>query len=295
MDAQCSRRSCLSVPGSSEKMLAKAPTLGADEIVIDLEDSVAVGAKEDARVQVTEVLATAPYEGLNVAVRVNARGTPWCEADLVALAGAPRPPGSIVVPKVEDAGDLVFVEKVLDGVERPAGGDGSPRLQALIETARGVAGVGEIAAAPARLDALILGYADLAASLGRTEAGARDLDGWRPAQEAVLVAARANGLQAIDGPYLGVSADDRFAAAATRVRDAGFDGKWAIHPSQVAALNELFTPDDAELERARAVIEALEDGASGGGRGAVAFNGEMLDEAVRLAALRTLARGRARP
>ncbi|MEA2311948.1 MAG: citrate lyase subunit beta / citryl-CoA lyase, partial [Solirubrobacteraceae bacterium] len=160
------------------------------------------------------------------------------------------------------------------------------RVQALIETPAGLARAGEIAAASARVEALILGYADLGAALGRTRAGAADLDGWRPAQEALLLAARAAGVQAIDGPYLGVAADEGFRAAAARARDAGFDGKWAIHPSQVEPLNELFTPSDEELERARAVIEALD----GAGRGAVALDGEMLDEAVRVAALRTLAR-----
>jgi citrate lyase subunit beta/citryl-CoA lyase len=291
MDRQPPRRSCLSVPGSSEKMLGKAPALHADEIVVDLEDAVAAGVKDDARVRVRSVLATEPFAGSSVAVRVNAPGTPWCHADLIALAGVSGPLRSIVLPKVESAGDLAFADRLLDGAERAAGRDRPLRIQALIETAAGLARVQEIAAASPRLEALIVGYADLAASLGRSEAGARDLDGWRPAQDAVLTAARAHGLQAIDGPYLGVAVDDGFVAAATRARDAGFDGKWAIHPSQVPALNELFTPAEAELERARAVIAALDDAERDGGRGAVALDGEMLDEAVRLAALRTLARG----
>jgi citrate lyase subunit beta / citryl-CoA lyase len=294
MDVQFPRRSCLSVPGSSEKMLAKAPTLGADELVLDLEDAVTPGAKHDARAQVIVALASGHFDGANVAVRVNAPGTPWCHADLIALAGASGTLRSVVLPKVESAGDLAFADRLLDGAERAAGRDRPLRIQALIETASGLACVREIAAASPRLDGLILGYADLAASLGRSEAGARDLDGWRPAQEAVLTAARANGLQAIDGPYLGVAVDDGFVAAATRARDAGFDGKWAIHPSQVAALNELFTPGEAELERARAVITALEGAERDGARGAVALDGEMLDEAVRVAALRTLARGAVR-
>jgi citrate lyase subunit beta/citryl-CoA lyase len=142
--------------------------------------------------------------------------------------------------------------------------------------------VQEIAAASPRLDALILGYADLAASLG----GARDLDAWLPAQHAIVVAARAHGLQAIDGPYLGIAPDEGFYAAAARGRDLGFDGKWAIHPSQVDALNAAFTPDAAEVERARAIVAALQDAEEG----AVTLDGEMLDEAVRLAALRVLAR-----
>jgi citrate lyase subunit beta / citryl-CoA lyase len=274
-----SRRSCLSVPGSSERKLAKAAELAADEVVIDLEDAVAVGAKDEARAAV--VAALGDWAGSGVAVRVNGPGTPWCHLD-VAAVGALAEPASIVVPKVESPGDLAFVDRLLDGVEAGAGREPPLRVQALIETAAGLANVQEIAAASSRLDALLLGYADLAASLG----GARDLDAWLPAQHSLLVAARANGLQAIDGPYLGVAADEGFHAAVARARDLGFDAKWAIHPSQVDALNEAFTPDEAEVARARAVVAALESAQEG----AVTLDGEMLDEAVRAAALRVLAR-----
>jgi citrate lyase subunit beta/citryl-CoA lyase len=272
------RRSCLSVPGSSERKLAKAAGLAADEVVIDLEDAVAVDAKDDARA--ATVAALQAWTGGGVAVRVNAPGTPWCHLDLAALAALPELPASIVVPKVQSAGDLAFVDRLLDGVE--AGARVPLRVQALIETAAGLANLHEIAAASPRLDALILGYADLAASLG----GKRELDHWLPAQHAVVVAARANGLQAIDGPHLGVSPDDAFHAAVARARDLGFDGKWAIHPSQVDALNAAFTPDEAEVARARAIVAALDSAQEG----AVSLDGEMLDEAVRVAALRLLAR-----
>lgn len=271
-------------------MLAKAPSLGADELIVDLEDAVVGAAKDDARRMVVDALGTEAWSDATVSVRVNAPRTPWCHADLVAVASGPAPPVAVVVPKVESAGDLAFVERLLDGVEIAAGRERPLRVQALIETAAGLSRVGEIAAASSRLDALIIGYADLAASLGRSGAGSADLDAWRPAQEAVLLAARANGLQAIDGPYLGVAVDEHFVQAATRARDAGFDGKWAIHPSQVATLNELFTPSEAELEHARAVVGALAEAERSGGRGAVALDGEMLDEAVRASALRTLAR-----
>jgi len=167
------------------------------------------------------------------------------------------------------------------------------RIQALIETAAGVDRLSEIAAGCSRLDALILGYADLSASLGRAAGAQAQLDSWRAIQDAVLVAARANDLSAIDGPYLGIAVDEGFTAAAQRARDMGFDGKWAIHPAQVSALNELFTPSAAEIEQARAIIEALEQAEREGGRGAVALDGEMLDEAVRVAALRVLARAQA--
>jgi citrate lyase subunit beta / citryl-CoA lyase len=278
------------VPASSERKLEKAPTVGADEIVIDLEDAVAPDAKDAARAAAVAALRTWP--GGTVSVRVNAPRSAWCHLDVAALAGLPA---SIVVPKVESAGDLAFVDRLLDGCEAAAGGARAVRVQALIETAAGLAHVSEIAGASERLDALILGYADLAASLGRSAAATSDLDAWRPAQETVLVAARAHGLQAIDGPYLGIAVDDAFTAAASRARDLGFDGKWAIHPSQVAALNELFTPSDEEITRARAVVEALDRAERESGQGAVALDGEMLDEAVRVAALRVLARAGAAP
>lgn len=285
------RRSCLSVPGSSASMLAKAPTRGADEVIIDLEDAVAVSAKDEARATVAEALAEPQYEGVRTAVRVNAPRTPWCHLDVIAMASLERRPASLIVPKVESADDLAFVDRLLDGVEASAGLDRPPlRVQALIETAAGVAQLDEIAGASARLDSLILGYADLSASLGRAAGARAELDSWRAIQDLVLVAARAHGVLAIDGPYLGIKLDEGFTAAAARARDMGFDGKWAIHPAQVAALNELFTPSEDEVEHARAVIAALEAAEQTGGAGAVALDGQMLDEAVRVAALRVLAR-----
>lgn len=272
-------------------MLAKAPTRGADEVIIDLEDAVAVSAKDEARATVAEALAEPQYEGVRTAVRVNAPRTPWCHLDVIAMASLERRPASLIVPKVESADDLAFVDRLLDGVEASAGLDRPPlRVQALIETAAGVAQLDEIAGASARLDSLILGYADLSASLGRAAGARAELDSWRAIQDLVLVAARAHGVLAIDGPYLGIKLDEGFTAAAARARDMGFDGKWAIHPAQVAALNELFTPSEDEVEHARAVIAALEAAEQTGGAGAVALDGQMLDEAVRVAALRVLAR-----
>jgi citrate lyase subunit beta/citryl-CoA lyase len=271
-------------------MLAKAPGLAADELIVDLEDAVAAAAKDEARGMVVVALASPEWAGAAASVRVNAPRTPWCHLDLAALGAGPAPPRAIVVPKVESAGDLAFVDRMLDGVAAGAGGASQIRIQALIETAAGLARVQEIAAASPRLDSLILGYADLGASLGRSAAGASRLDSWLPAQEAVLLAARAHGLQAIDGPYLGVTVDAGFEAAVARARELGFDGKWAIHPSQLEHLNNAFSPAAEEVARARAVLAALERAEREGGHGAVAFEGEMLDEAIRAAALRTLAR-----
>ncbi|HEV2058303.1 MAG TPA: CoA ester lyase, partial [Solirubrobacteraceae bacterium] len=278
------RRSCLSVPGSSAAMLAKAPLRGADEVIVDLEDAVAPSAKDEARETVVAALREPQWEGVRASVRVNAPRTPWCHSDIAAMASAGRGPDSIIVPKVESRGDLEFVDRLLDGAEA-AGQTGRPplRVQALIETAAGVAHLDEIAGASSRLDALILGYADLSASLGRAAGARAELDSWRAIQDAILVAARTYDIAAIDGPYLGIKVDEGFTAAAERARDMGFDGKWAIHPAQVAALNELFTPSDEDVERARAVIDALAAAERKGGAGAVALDGQMLDEAVRVA------------
>ncbi len=271
-------------------MLAKAPTRGADEIVIDLEDAVATSAKDEARQTVLAALREPQWQGVRCSVRVNAPRTPWCHADIVALASLEHGPESIVVPKVESAGDLAFVERLLDGAEAAAGATRPLRVQALIETAAGVSRVQEIGGASARVDGLILGYADLSASLGRAAGAGAELDSWRAIQDTILLAARTHDLVAIDGPYLGIAVDDAFTAAAERARDMGFDGKWAIHPAQVSALNAIFTPTHDEVEHAQAVIDALEEAERSGGAGAVALDGQMLDEAVRVAALRVLAR-----
>jgi citrate lyase subunit beta / citryl-CoA lyase len=274
------RRSCLSVPGSSAQMLGKALELPADEIVIDLEDAVAAPAKDEARDAVAARLSGAGWHGRTVSVRVNGPGTAWCHRDLLALADLPA---AIVVPKVEGPGDLAFVERLLAGA-----GAQRVRLQALIETAAGLSRADEIARSSPRLDALILGYADLATSLGRSRDAPLDL--WAPAQHDVLRAARAHGLQAIDGPYLATADDDAFRAAAWRARDLGFDGKWAIHPSQVEPLNEIFAPTDDELAQARGILDTLERAEREDGSGAVALDGQMIDNAMRVAAQRTLAR-----
>lgn len=268
-------------------MLDKAAGIAADELVLDLEDAVAIDAKEAARGQVVEALEVVLAGHGNLAVRVNPVRSRWCHADLLALVDAGRTPSSVVIPKVESAGDLAFVDRLLDGAERAAGVECPIRIQALIESAAGLLRIAEIAAASPRLDALVLGYADLAASLGRSDAGLAGLDGWRPVQEAVLTVARSFGVDAIDGPHLGVRVDAEFRAAAQRARNLGFDGKWAIHPSQVKALNEAFTPTGPELEQAHLVIDTLAQATAG----AVTLNGEMLDEAVRARASRTVAKG----
>lgn len=271
-------------------MLVKARTLSADEVVIDLEDAVAPAQKDDAREATLAALSEGGWQARSIAVRVNGTGTPWFERDVRELGERGGDAlDSLVVPKVERAGDLESLDRLLDGSE--PGRDGHPLgLQALIETAAGLARVNEIAAASPRLEALILGYADLAASLGRPPSARHDPDRWGFAMDAVLVAARAAGLQAIDGPHLQIADLDGLAAAAARARELGYDGKWALHPSQVGPVNEVFSPTAEELTRAEAILAALEGAEGGAGAGAVLLDGEMVDEASRKLALGVLAR-----
>jgi len=277
------RRACLSVPGASERMLTKARGLVVDEIVLDLEDAVRPEDKAAARERVAAVAASPGWACGSLSVRVNAPGTPWAHEDLAALADASEV-DAVIVPKVESAGDLSFVDRMLDGV-----GAAGLQVQALIESAAGLQRIDEIAASSPRLCALVLGYADLAASLGRTADAARQLELWLPVQQAVLTAARTHDLQAIDGPWLGTAVDEAFLAAASRAADLGFDGKWAIHPRQVEALQERFTPTADAVAWAREVLTALD----AAGRGAVALDGQMLDEAVAVSARRVLLRAEA--
>jgi citrate lyase subunit beta / citryl-CoA lyase len=280
----------LVVPASSERMLAKARSIEAQEIVIDLEDAVVAERKRDALAAALAALQGGGFAATSVAVRVNAPRTPWAHEELIALAGAPAVLSSLVIPKVQDAGDLGFVERLLDGAESAAGGRGQRLgVQALIETARGMRSLDEIVRASDRLEAVVLGYVDLAASLQRSPQGASALDMWLGVQDAVLSAARAVGVRAIDGPHVAIGDEDGLFAAAKRAAELGFDGKWAIHPAQLPVITRAFTPSTAEVEHARSVLEALA-AASDRGDGAVAFDGEMLDEPVRLAALRTLER-----
>lgn len=282
------KRSVLCVPGSDQRKIAKAVATDADEIVLDLEDAVAPSSKDAAREVVARALVSPAWSGRRVAVRVNAPGTPWCHADIEACVRAGGALQSIVLPKVESPGDLAFADRMLDGVEAAAADAGATiEVQALIETATGVVNIAEIASASSRLVGLILGYADLAASLGRSATVPPEV--WLPTQDAVVRAARSAGIAAIDGPHLGVGVDDVFNAAVRRAVEIGFDGKWVIHPRQVDGVNEAFAPAPERVAWARRVVDAMQDGHASG-VGAVAVDGQMIDEAVVVAARQMLAR-----
>jgi len=265
-------------------MLDKARALPADEIVIDLEDSVPAGAKDEARATVVAALGAGEWQAATIGVRINALDTSWCLRDVIdLLEGGGERLSCLVVPKVERAGDVELLTRLVEMVAPTEVG-----FELLIETAAGLRNVNEIAAAGPRVEALIVGYADLAASLGRPPG-----DDWDWVLNAVLVAARAAGVQAIDGPYFDVKDSEGARARAAHARDLGYDGKWALHPGQLAPLNEVFSPTQEEVARATAVVEELERAAASDGRGAVLLDGEMIDEAMRKQAVVVLARAQA--
>ncbi len=241
-------------------MLAKAPSLAADEVIVDLEDAVAATDKEAGRALAVAALKRDPL-GHTTALRVNGRSTPWWEDDLRAAAEAR--PDVVVLPKVESPEDVSAAADLLPN------GIG---LEAQIETARGLVEAERIAAVGAGLEALVFGPADLAASLGvpvlTIGAGST---GYALAH--VVAAARASGLQALDGPHARLGDDLGLVLSARRALEHGYDGKWVIHPSQIEPVNRIFTPSPADVERAQRLLEAA--------GGAARFEGELVDEASR--------------
>lgn len=291
------RRSCHVVPGSSPRMLVKAAGLEADEVILDLEDSVAPGQKGDGARQAVVAALRRGLRARTVAVRVNPVDGPHCHRDLAAVASAA--PDVIVLPKVDDPSHVTFADHLLNALEEEAGlPRGGIGLEAQVETARGLGCAEAIAAAcPERMEALVFGPGDLAASLGmpRTTIGAPvpgyPGDAWHHVLGRIVVAARAAGLQAVDGPYAVIADLDGLAEAAARSRALGFDGKWSIHPSQIVPLNAAYGVAAPELARARRVLEA-HAAAAEAGAGAAALDGEMIDDATRRMAESVIERAR---
>jgi citrate lyase beta subunit/acyl dehydratase len=256
-------RSCLVVPGHKERMHQKAAAAGADEVVFDLEDAVPLDEKGHARDTVLALLAEPLWRERQVAVRINGAGTSAQQADIAALAQCNHPALSIVLPKVES---LEHVQSVVSGL-----GD-SRVIQALIESPLGLLNAPDIALHEAVVR-LIIGYADLAAELGRRPAR-RTAEDWLVQREGLIIAARAAGAAAIDGPFFGLRDERGLGAAAITARAAGFDGKWAIHPDQVPVINHAFAANEAELTWAREVLDVLSR------EGAASIDGAMVDEAM---------------
>ncbi|MCY3619243.1 MAG: CoA ester lyase [Acidimicrobiaceae bacterium] len=280
-------RSELAVPGSRPELFEKAAASRADYVFLDLEDAVSPDEKETARHNVIAALGDIDWRGAGktVSVRINGLDTHYMYRDLIDVverAGAHV--DTILVPKVGVPGDIYTVDALLTQIETAEGLTHRIGVEALIETALGMANVEAVAASSSRLEALHFGVADYAASCRARTITIGGLnpdypgDQWHSALSRLLVACRANGLRAIDGPFGDFGDPDSFTAGARRAAALGYDGKWAIHPSQVDLANDVFTPPPSEVDQARRVLQALEEAAAAG-RGAAQLDGRMIDAA----------------
>ena len=303
METYRSRRSCLAVPGSSLKMLEKARDLPADQVFLDLEDAVAPLAKPDARKNVVAALNEGGWEGRIRVVRINDVTTPWAYRDVIEVVeGAGANLDCVMLPKVQSAEHVAWLDLTLGQLESslglPAGRIG---IEAQIETARGLVNVDAIAAASPRTETIIFGPADFMASINMRSLTVGALhpdypgDPYHYVLMRILVAARTRDLQAIDGPYLQIRDVDGFREVARRSAALGFDGKWVLHPGQIEAANEVYSPSQEDYDRAERILDAYRHATSdaGGRVGAVMLGDEMIDEASRKMALVVAAKGRA--
>ncbi|SFF59161.1 citrate lyase subunit beta / citryl-CoA lyase [Mycobacterium sp. 455mf] len=287
-------------------MIEKARSLPADEVFLDLEDAVAPEAKESARAQVTEALADDGWAGQLRGVRVNDWTTPWTYADVIEVVTGVAAAGTnldlIVLPKVTEVAHVQALDLLLSQLEATHGLEpGRIGIEAQIENAQGLTNIDAIAAAP-RVQALVLGPGDMAASLNmRTLEVGGQPDGYDIGDAhhhvlmRILIAARNRGINAIDGPYVKVRDVDGFRRVAGRSAALGYDGKWVLHPDQIEAGNEIFSPRQADYDHAELILDAYEwhTSQAGGARGAVMLGDEMIDEASRKMALVIAGKGRA--
>ena len=294
------RRSCLSVPASSEKMLGKGPGIPADMVFLDLEDAVAPLEKEAARAKAVDAIKNQDWGEKVLCVRVNAWDTKWTYGDVIEVVGnAGERLEEIMLPKVQEAAEVKALDLLLTQVEINSGLPvGHIGIEAQIETARGLINVEEICAASRRLETVILGPVDFSASMEMPSlAGGLQIpeypgDYFHYVFMKILMAGRANGLQVIDGPYVKVRDPEGFRDYCTRTEVLGFDGKWALHPDQVTILNEVFSPSQQQFDKAWDVLEAYKIATTEGDRkGAVMFGDEMIDEASRKVAVKLVAKG----
>ena len=287
-------------------MLEKAPDLGADIVMLDLEDAVAPDDKPQARVNVIEALNHQEWSRCSVSVRINGLDTHYCYRDIVdVVEQAGRHIDTIMIPKASCAGDVHLVATLLSQIEDAMRLERRIGIAVLIETAMGMSSCDEIArACPERMEAMVFGVADYAASLQShtTSIGGanpdyamltdpngtprRELhwgDQWHYALSRIAVACRANGLRPIDGPFGDFADDEGYLASARRAAVLGFEGKWAIHPCQIELANQVFTPNDELVNKTRRIIAAMKEAASEG-KGAVSLDGRLIDAAsIRMA------------
>jgi citrate lyase subunit beta/citryl-CoA lyase len=285
------RRSELATPASSERMCEKAAKSGADLVFLDLEDACAPVAKEGARSTVVDALTGLDWGRTVRAVRVNGLETPWCHGDIIeVVTGARDALDVLIVPKARSARDVWWVDVLLTQLETRLGLSRRIGLEVLIEDAEGLANAVEIARSSDRLEALIFGAGDLSASLHARVDGNFDPVGdypgdfWHFARAQVVTAARVGGLDAVDAPFPAYRDPDGYRRSAVHASLLGFDGKWAIHPDQIAIANEVFSPTADEVDGAREAIEVYRR-AEAEGVGAIGRDGRLVDAAhMRLAA-----------
>lgn len=290
------------MPGSSPRFLVKARELAVDEVFLDLEDAVAPAEKEQSRAAVAQALRDGGWGDRIRAVRINDVRTGWAYRDVVDIVEhAGEWLDAIVLPKVTGPLDVSWLDLLLSQIEQATGlTEGRIAIEAQIEDAAGLSAVDAIAAASPRLEALVFGPADFMASMGMRSltvgaqpAGYASGDAFHYAHMRILVAARAHGLQAIDGPYAAIRDISGLTASAASAAAIGFDGKWVLHPVQVDVVNAEFTPAQADYDRAELIIEAYDYYTTVQRRGAAMLDGEMIDEASRKLAQVAAARGRA--
>jgi citrate lyase subunit beta/citryl-CoA lyase len=296
------RRSTLAVPASNPRFIEKARGLPVDEFFLDLEDAVAPSAKADARANAVAALRDGGWGDRVRVVRINDVTTGFAYRDVIEVVeGAGADLDCLMLPKVTSPHDVVWLDVLLTQIERATGLPvGRIGIEAQIEDARGLTRIDEIAAASPRLEALVFGPGDLMASInmktlvvGEQPPGYTEGDAYHYILMRILIAARARDLQAIDGPYFNVRDVEAFTRAARRSAALGFDGKWVLHPAQVEACNEVFSPAQDDYDHAELILDAYDHATRVQGRGAAMLGDEMIDEASRKMALVIAAKGRA--
>jgi citrate lyase subunit beta/citryl-CoA lyase len=299
-----SRRSCLAVPGSNPRFLEKAKTLDADQVFLDLEDAVAPLAKPGARGTIVAALNDGGWGEKIRGVRVNDWTTSWTYRDVIEVVeGAGANLDCVMLPKVQTADQVVALDLLITQIEKTVGLEvGRIGIEAQIENSIGLINVGAIACASPRVETIIFGPADFMASInmkslvvGEQPPGYDTGDAYHYILMRILMAARAYDKQAIDGPYLQIRDVDGFKRVAGRAAALGFDGKWVLHPDQVAAANEVFSPRQDDYDHAENILDAYDWFISeqGGKKGSAMLGDEMIDEASRKMALVVSAKGRA--
>ena len=281
------QRSELAVPGSNPALFEKAAASDVDYVFLDLEDAVAPGDKVQARLNVIEGLRDIDWRGLGktISVRINGIDTHYMYRDVVdVVEQAGEHLDTILIPKVGVAADVYMVDAMVSQIEEACGLTEKIGIEALIETTLGMANVESVAVSSPRWEAMHFGVADYAASCRARTTNIGGLnpdypgDQWHQALSRMLVACRAYGLRPIDGPFGDFNDPDGYIDGARRAAALGYEGKWAIHPSQVALANEVFSPPVAEVDRAHRILVALEEAAAEG-RGAAQLDGRMIDAA----------------